>query len=63
MAGLWAARVCSDHFEKVIIVEAEKWLETDEGVEPVCDENGNMYSREGKHERTRVMQAEAIHGI
>ena len=28
IAGLLAARVCHDHFERVVIVEAEGWLST-----------------------------------
>ena len=32
VAGLGAARSCYDHFEKVIIVEPEAWLATEEGV-------------------------------
>ena len=63
IAGLWAARICADHFDKVVIIENEKWLLTDEGTLPICDEKGNMYNREGKHERTRVFQADALHGL
>ena len=29
---------------------------------PNFDEKGNAYNQEGKHERTRVMQADAVHG-
>ncbi|KAJ7737143.1 hypothetical protein DFH07DRAFT_985703, partial [Mycena maculata] len=31
IAGLLTARVCHDHFERVIIVEAEAWVTTEEG--------------------------------
>ncbi|KAI4519851.1 hypothetical protein K525DRAFT_286742 [Schizophyllum commune Loenen D] len=30
-SGLLAARVCHDHFERVVIIEAEEWLSTEEG--------------------------------
>uniref|UniRef100_D8QGF9 Uncharacterized protein n=1 Tax=Schizophyllum commune (strain H4-8 / FGSC 9210) TaxID=578458 RepID=D8QGF9_SCHCM len=30
-SGLLAARVCHDHFERVVIIEPEEWLSTDEG--------------------------------
>ncbi|KAF8577661.1 hypothetical protein K439DRAFT_1396445 [Ramaria rubella] len=31
LGGLFSARVCSDHFENVVIVEPEEWLATPEG--------------------------------
>jgi hypothetical protein len=62
IAGLYVARVCADHFERVIVVESEEWLATEEGTAPVCDEKGNMYCEERRHERTRVMQTDVLHG-
>lgn len=59
IAGLWAARICSDHFENVIVIDSEAWIFTDEGVSAVCDEKGNM-GPDGR-DRTRVMQYGAIH--
>ncbi|KAK7469990.1 hypothetical protein VKT23_001425 [Stygiomarasmius scandens] len=54
IAGLLTARVCSDHFEKVIIVEPEAWL---------CTEDGKRIdSWNQKNKRTRVMQYYSIHG-
>ena len=32
VAGLATARMCTDHFENVIVVEPETWLHTEEGV-------------------------------
>ncbi|KIY62532.1 hypothetical protein CYLTODRAFT_458908 [Cylindrobasidium torrendii FP15055 ss-10] len=31
VGGLFAARVCSDHFERVVIIEPESWLTTEDG--------------------------------
>lgn len=31
LGGLLCARVCSDYFEKVLIVEPEAWLTSDDG--------------------------------
>ena len=30
-SGILAARVCHDHFERVVIIEPEEWLSTKEG--------------------------------
>jgi hypothetical protein len=54
IAGLAAARICHDHFERVIIVEPEAWLTTPEGWES---------DREPmKRVRARVMQYQSLHG-
>ncbi|KAJ3756973.1 hypothetical protein EV360DRAFT_84459 [Lentinula raphanica] len=54
IAGLLTARVCSDFFERVIIVEPEEWL---------CDEDGmRRFGWKQEHKRTRVMQYRAVHG-
>ncbi|KIJ31551.1 hypothetical protein M422DRAFT_783737 [Sphaerobolus stellatus SS14] len=34
LSGLLAARVCSDHFEHVVIVEPEEWLLSEDGLNP-----------------------------
>ncbi|KIY64759.1 hypothetical protein CYLTODRAFT_401464 [Cylindrobasidium torrendii FP15055 ss-10] len=34
LAGLFTARVCADHFEKVVVVETEDWLSKENGVTP-----------------------------
>jgi hypothetical protein len=48
------ARVCHDHFERVIIVEPEAWLATTEGWKA---------ERELKTKaRTRVVQYDSLHG-
>ena len=62
IAGLWAARICADHFEEVIIVEPEEWLGTEEGATPVYDKNGDYIDSRRVHARTRVEQYGASHG-
>ncbi|KAF8577654.1 hypothetical protein K439DRAFT_535242 [Ramaria rubella] len=32
IAGLFSARVCSDHFENVVVIEPEAWLSTPDGL-------------------------------
>ncbi|THV03384.1 hypothetical protein K435DRAFT_852044 [Dendrothele bispora CBS 962.96] len=54
IAGLLAARVCHDHFERVIIVEPESWLSTEDGVQ--------VESWKQKHKRARVIQYTSLHG-
>jgi hypothetical protein len=54
IAGLTAARICHDHFERVIIVEPEAWLVTPEGWKPAREPK--------KRTRARVMQYQSIHG-
>ncbi|THU91061.1 hypothetical protein K435DRAFT_727686 [Dendrothele bispora CBS 962.96] len=53
IAGLLAARVCHDHFERVVVVEPEAWLLTEDGVQ--------VESWEQKHKRARVMQYTSLH--
>lgn len=53
-AGLIMARVCHDHFERVVIVEAEKWL---------CDEDARRVSAwEQQNTRSRVEQYQSVQG-
>ncbi|KAK7469989.1 hypothetical protein VKT23_001424 [Stygiomarasmius scandens] len=54
IAGLLTARICSDHFEKVYIVEPESWLCTEDGKE--------VESWNQKNKRSRVMQYYSTHG-
>ncbi|KAK7450995.1 hypothetical protein VKT23_012672 [Stygiomarasmius scandens] len=54
IAGLLSARVCHDHFERVIIVEPEAWL---------CTEDARRHdSWNQKNKRTRIMQYNSTHG-
>lgn len=55
IGGLLAARICHDHFERVIIVEPEGWLTTEHGrlVHPWTQ----------KQNRKRVMQYKSIQGV
>ncbi|KAF5344483.1 hypothetical protein D9758_014135 [Tetrapyrgos nigripes] len=54
IAGLLAARVCHDHFERIVIVEPEAWLSTEEG------RKVKSWTQDGK--RARVMQYTSLHG-
>ncbi|THU91062.1 hypothetical protein K435DRAFT_841195 [Dendrothele bispora CBS 962.96] len=54
IAGLLAARVCHDHFERVVVVEPEGWLSTEDGVQ--------VESWEQKYKRARVIQYTSVHG-
>jgi hypothetical protein len=54
IAGLVTARVCHDHFERVVIVEPEAWLATPEGWDPA--------QQPQKSKRTRILQYESIQG-
>ncbi|KAF9061790.1 hypothetical protein BDP27DRAFT_1428557 [Rhodocollybia butyracea] len=54
IAGLLAARVCHDFFERVIIVEPEEWLTSEDGM--------RRFGREQEHKRSRVMQYRSLHG-
>lgn len=55
IAGLVTARVCHDHFERVVIVEPEACLTTPEGWEPEREPK--------KRKRARVMQYQFPHGM
>ncbi|KAF8811474.1 hypothetical protein BYT27DRAFT_7208525 [Phlegmacium glaucopus] len=48
ISGLVTARVCHDHFERVLIIEPEGWLFTDDGMP--------TQAWTQKNKRTRVMQ-------
>ncbi|KAF5347544.1 hypothetical protein D9757_014296 [Collybiopsis confluens] len=54
IAGLLAARVCHDFFERVVIVEPEKWLTTEDGI--------RQFSWEQENSRSRIMQYQSLHG-
>ncbi|KAJ6454306.1 hypothetical protein C8R47DRAFT_1167414 [Mycena vitilis] len=54
IAGLLAARVCHDHFERIIIVEAEAWVASEEGRKT---DGWNQ-----KLSRSRVVQYASLHG-
>ncbi|KAK7453513.1 hypothetical protein VKT23_011792 [Stygiomarasmius scandens] len=54
LAGLLAARVCHDHFQRVIIVEPEAWLSTEDGI--------TTESWTQKNKRARVVQYTSLHG-
>ncbi|KAE9409588.1 hypothetical protein BT96DRAFT_1012557 [Gymnopus androsaceus JB14] len=54
IAGLLAARVCHEFFERVVIIEPEGWLNGEDGM--------RRFSWEQEHKRTRVMQYQSLHG-
>ncbi|KAH7907108.1 hypothetical protein BJ138DRAFT_1137695 [Hygrophoropsis aurantiaca] len=55
VGGLLAARVCHDHFEKVVIVEPEAWL---------ADEDGSAtHAWTQTHRRGRVLQYYSFHAL
>ncbi|KAK7016955.1 hypothetical protein R3P38DRAFT_2541121 [Favolaschia claudopus] len=53
IAGLFAARVCHDHFERVLVVEAEPWVASEEG--------RRVDGWKQTHQRSRVMQFTSLH--
>lgn len=55
ISGLLAARVCADHFEDVIMVEAENWVTTSSG------HAGSHRQNPTPHRRTHVAQYNAAH--
>ncbi|KAF8811473.1 hypothetical protein BYT27DRAFT_7089460 [Phlegmacium glaucopus] len=54
ISGVVTARVCHDHFERVLIIEPEGWLFTDDGMP--------TQAWTQKNTRTRVMQYRSSHG-
>ena len=59
LAGLLAARICSDHFEDVLIIEPEAWLAGEEGAELIYDENGVPRTSQ-QSSRTRIVQYNSV---
>ncbi|KAF8577660.1 hypothetical protein K439DRAFT_535456 [Ramaria rubella] len=59
IAGLFSARVCADHFEKVIIVEPEAWLATAEG--QVDRHRERTEENTPVQKRSRVYQYTSVH--
>ncbi|KAJ7165799.1 hypothetical protein C8R46DRAFT_1096209 [Mycena filopes] len=53
VAGLLAARICHNHFERVLVVEPEAWVATDEG--------RKIKGWDQKVQRTRVAQYTSLH--
>ncbi|KAJ6504251.1 hypothetical protein C8R47DRAFT_1210323 [Mycena vitilis] len=53
VGGLMTARICHDHFERVLIVEAEAWVATDEG--------RKLDGWDVKCQRSRVVQNHSLH--
>ena len=64
VAGLLAAAVCGDHYEHVVIIEPEEWLNTDEGI-TLPDGHQVRLNESGipveVNRRTRVMQYTTTH--
>ncbi len=55
VGGLLAARVCHDHFDDVVIVEPEMWLNSEDARRTDSWNQGNR--------RSRVMQYESFQGV
>ena len=67
IGGLLTARVCADHFERVVVVEPEAWTFTDEARDPPRDivrdvEKDSTKYRTVQSSRSRVYQYGSIHG-
>ncbi|KAG8926052.1 hypothetical protein FRC02_009254 [Tulasnella sp. 418] len=63
IAGLYAASVCADHFENVIVVEPDRWV-SDHGT--TLDDQSNTHTSTGgtpksSSGRSRVMQYNLVH--
>lgn len=64
MAGLFTARMCANLVEKVIIVEPELWINTEEGTRLRYDSNGvEIDSEAPTPKRGRVFQYSILHGM
>ncbi|KAK7052361.1 hypothetical protein R3P38DRAFT_2859936 [Favolaschia claudopus] len=53
IAGLLAARVCHDHFERVLVVETEPWVSSEDG--------SRLDGWNQTRQRSRVMQFTSLH--
>ncbi|EJD02944.1 uncharacterized protein FOMMEDRAFT_134111 [Fomitiporia mediterranea MF3/22] len=62
-AGLWSARVLSDHFEDVLVVDPETWLGTLEGCTPLYNSTGEPIKGNKQHPRSRVFQYNTTHAF
>lgn len=66
IAGLLSARVCSDHFERVLIVDPEEWLSTADGMvdrhRELVDGQAIVTSLSPPQKRSRVFQYTFMHG-
>lgn len=66
IAGLWTARVCSWHFDRVLVIDPEALLETEAGVDinklPEAKKVGDDRMSVPVNERGRVSQYNSIHG-
>ncbi|KAK0466769.1 uncharacterized protein EV420DRAFT_1474205 [Desarmillaria tabescens] len=55
IGGLLAARICHDHFDKVVIVEPEAWMNSEDAIRV------DAWNQESK--RSRIMQYESLHVV
>lgn len=66
-AGLFSARVCATHFEKVVVVEPDAWTFTDEAVygapisTRVVEDSVHGAYQTLAHKRGRVYQYASVH--
>lgn len=62
IAGLWAARAASDHFENVIIIEPEAWAGSELGKSNPFSAKGTRIQANNTPPRTRISQyTNALH--
>ncbi|EJD37346.1 hypothetical protein AURDEDRAFT_173620 [Auricularia subglabra TFB-10046 SS5] len=66
VSGLFAARVCADHFDKVVVVEPEAWTFGQEAREPANFDTRHFQGNSATyntftHRRSRVYQYTAVH--
>ena len=55
LSGLLAARVCHNHFKRVVIIEPELWLAT--------EESRILQAWTQRHNRSRIIQYHSLQGI
>ena len=55
LAGLLAARVCHNHFKRVVVIEPEPWLAT--------EDSRILQAWTQRHDRSRIVQYHSGHGI
>ncbi|GJJ09117.1 hypothetical protein Clacol_003339 [Clathrus columnatus] len=54
VSGLFAARICANHFKKVLLIDPEKWITTEKGLE-------DYYENPNAPKRSRVAQYLGYH--
>ncbi|KAJ7066149.1 hypothetical protein C8F01DRAFT_1365750 [Mycena amicta] len=55
IAGLLTARICNEHFERVLVVEADQWAASEDA------RALDGWKSNAKHQRTRILQYNSLH--